>query len=425
MSRSIRDGRLESRNSRAKLKISKKPYFAILEVGLLHLGYRRSKDGGKWVMRRYLGERRYEVVNIATADDREDADGVEILSYNQAQERARMYARGRRERENGLAPISVGDVLDAYLANAEAEHSKSIIDSRNRIENHIRPTFGETLALDLTAEAIQKWLKGLAESGRNVRGKKGKPARVLAKPKSEDEKRRRRASANRTFTILRAALNQAFRAGKVGSDVAWRTVKPFRETDAPRVRYFTKDEVRRLVNAAQGEFRTLVNAALFTGCRYGELIRLQVGDFNSDAGTVYVAQSKSGKARHVVLTDEGRAFFAQIAAGKPATAVLLAKADGSSWGPSHQIKPMLDACRAANVVPAGFHILRHTAASHNVMGGVPLPVVAKNLGHADSRMTEKHYAHLAPSYIAEQIRQFAPTFGTAEETNVKPIAGAR
>jgi len=30
------------------------------------------------------------------------------------------------------------------------------------------------------------------------------------------------------------------------------------------------------------------------------------------------------------------------------------------------------------------------------MGGAPLPVIAKQLGHADTRITEKHYAHLAP-----------------------------
>ena len=35
------------------------------------------------------------------------------------------------------------------------------------------------------------------------------------------------------------------------------------------------------------------------------------------------------------------------------------------------------------------------------MGGMPLMVVARNLGHADTRMVERHYGHLAPSYVAE------------------------
>jgi intergrase/recombinase len=56
------------------------------------------------------------------------------------------------------------------------------------------------------------------------------------------------------------------------------------------------------------------------------------------------------------------------------------------------------------------------------MSGVPLNVVAHNLGHADTHMTERHYSHLAPSYIAETIRKFAPDFGTADDSNIVPIA---
>jgi integrase len=114
---------------------------------------------------------------------------------------------------------------------------------------------------------------------------------------------------------LRAALNQAFRDGNAASDIPWRTVQPFRGVDAPRLRYFTKDEVTRLINAAQGDFRDLVKAALFTGCRYGELGRLRAGDFNPESGTVFVGQSKSGKARHVVLAEEGRRFFETLTVG--------------------------------------------------------------------------------------------------------------
>jgi hypothetical protein len=47
-----------------------------------------------------------------------------------------------------------------------------------------------------------------------------------------------------------------------------------------------------------------------------------------------------------------------------------------------------------------------------------LLVVAKNLGHADIRIVEKHYRHLSQSYIADAIRAAAPRFGTA--TNRQP-----
>jgi integrase len=86
--------------------------------------------------------------------------------------------------------------------------------------------------------------------------------------------RRRRATANRTLTILKAALNHAFREGHAASDDAWRRVKPFREVDTAKVRYLTHKEAKRLVNAAHMPFRSLVQCALLTGCRYGEIVGL-------------------------------------------------------------------------------------------------------------------------------------------------------
>lgn len=127
----------------------------------------------------------------------------------------------------------------------------------------------------------------------------------------------------------------------------------------------------------------------------------------------------------MVLTGEGRAFFEVLTAGKPGDALMLIHADGQPWRASNQIRPMAEACKAASINDGSFHILRHTAASHMVMAGVPLNVVAHNLGHADTRMTEKHYAHLAPSNVAETIRKFAPDFGTNETSNVTAIEHAR
>src|SRR5262249_4879376 len=146
----------------------------------------------------------------------------------------------------------------------------------------------------------------------------------------------RQVSANRIRTILFAALNLAYRDGKVSSDAAWRQVKPFQRVDAARIRYLTVAESQRLINAAQPDFRQLVQAALLTGARYGELARLEARDFNSDTGTLAIHQSKSGKPRHVVLTEEGVAFFARLVAGRPGGEPSLRKDDGTAWGKSHQ-----------------------------------------------------------------------------------------
>jgi integrase len=409
MPRTVREKRLDSPAARAKLKASGKPYWRAIDTRL-HLGYRKGLNGGRWVLRRYLGAGQYEVATVAIADDHSPADGASILDFFQAQRKAREVAA--LAKAPAKTAFTVAAALAAYFERLEHEGSRSLADAKRRARFHILPGLGDILVADLTRDIISKWLTGMA--GKAKDGQDG------------DAIRQHRASANRVLTILRAGLNQAFRDGKVASDIPWRTVKPFHGVDAPRLRYFTKDEVTRLINAAQGDFRDLVKAALFTGCRYSELGRLRAGDFNPESGTVFVGQSKSGKARHVVLADEGRRFFETLTAGRPGDALMLTHADGLAWGPSHQIRPMAEACRGARIEPAaGFHILRHTNASHLVMSGVPLNVVAHNLGHADTRMTERHYSHLAPSYIAETIRKFAPDFGTVEVTNIVPLGSAR
>ena len=51
------------------------------------------------------------------------------------------------------------------------------------------------------------------------------------------------------------------------------------------------------------------------------------------------------------------------------------------------------------------------------------PAIAANLGHADTTMTERHYAHLAPSYVADTIRAAMPSLGIVEDTNVVTMGG--
>jgi integrase len=150
-----------------------------------------------------------------------------------------------------------------------------------------------------------------------------RPPRIAANRKRRavdktdlDALRARRATANRTLTVLKAALNHAYHEGRVASDDAWREVKRFREADAPVVHFLSDDECRRIANASDGAFRNIVKGALVTGCRYGELTRMRAADFNAEAGIVTVRTSKAGKPRHVALADEGRALFSELTAGR-------------------------------------------------------------------------------------------------------------
>jgi integrase len=269
-------------------------------------------------------------------------------------------------------------------------------------------------------------MDSVANSPKRVRAKAGKPQAYAAPPLTPDEKRARKDSANRILTNLKAALNHALDVGKVSiPDPCWRYVKPYRGTTKARQRFLSESEQVSLTLAAQGDFRDFVRAALLTGCRYSELARLTVADYYPDGKvqTIFVAESKSGKPRHIVLTGEGVKFFEGMTQGKKPTDPIFthkvmdratqshsaetgkfeARAESmvvSTWKTSQANRLMKKACIDAGLEPLSFHELRHSYASMLIQKGFPMLLVAQQLGHSDARMVEKHYGHLADSFKA-------------------------
>lgn len=450
MARTVRDTKLETRSARGKLESRGKPYYRAIEPGL-HLGYRKPLAGsGKWVLRRYVGGEAYSVTTLATADDSSDADGTAILNFKQAQDAARDRMTAAAKRANPkVGPYTVAMAMDAYLEFLESEGrpASAIRDAKYKADAFIRPKLGNEDCAALTAATLRRWRSDIAKSPPRLRTAKGNKQKHKEMD-GDDAKRARKASANRVWSVLRAALNFAFNEGKIPLDLEWRKVKSFKGTDGRRTRYLTLAEAKRLINSCEPAFRRMVQAALITGARWGQLCRLVGTDFNPDSGTLTLRSRKGDgteKQYEAVLTDEGKRFFAEIRAtvsdgelmfkntGRTVRALELARRkhnqaggkievhDRGDWRASEQERPMAEACERAKIdPPIGFHGLRHTWASLAVMNGVPLLVVAQNLGHSDTRMVELHYGHLAPSYKADAIRAGAPKFGF-KSSNVRAL----
>ena len=428
MARTVTDSNLRDRAARSRLAARGKPHYRLIEPGL-HLGYRkpcgrkgRAAVAGAWVMRHYVGAQAYVTETIGTADDYSDADGTAILDFRQAQQRARERHVARAHGAAGIVgPLTVAGALDAHLEHLEGK-GQSVVDQRYHGRAFIEPALGAVEVAELTTTQLSRWLRELAKQPPRVRTRPGQPQQHRAVDDDPEAGRRRRATANRIYCTLRAALNHAWRQGAVSSNAAWARVEAFVGTDAARVRALTVAEAKRLINACDPEFRPVVVAALQTGCRYGELCQLEVGAFNPDSGTLAIWQSKSGKPRHVILTGEGVSFFAQLVAGRDPGEIMLRRADGTTWGRAHQQSRMVAACARARISPPiGIHGLRHTWASLAIMAGMPLQVAARNLGHVDTSMVEKHYGHLSKSFIHDAIREHAPTFGLTKSSNVTAL----
>jgi len=429
MVRTKPDPSLKSRDSRSKLLKRHNPYWLVLEKGRA-LGYRKGEKGGNWLAKYYdpLADPSRLQVKLGAADDDSDPDGKMVLSFSQAQEAAREWfkeafhkATGERIR-NG--PYTVANAVDDYLEDRKKHGVKTAARMKWDFDARVITSLGNIQASKLTKRRIEVWMEEVATSPARHRRKEGKV------PETEDELRARKASANRLWKNLKAALNLAVRERKVQSDVGWKEVKPFPGTHAPRIRFLNVAEQQRLVNACPTpDFRRLIQAGLFTGARESELIRLRACDLDEASGAVFIEFSKSGKQRYITLTAEGLNFFRERVAGLQPDAPVFPrisydrtdKRNLGGWSRAELSRMMAKVCIDAGVEPMVFHELRHTYASGLVNEGLPLIFVAQQLGHRDTRMVEDHYGHLCQSAKADAVRKLAPVLGIYQAAGVTTL----
>lgn len=185
-------------------------------------------------------------------------------------------------------------------------------------------------------------------------------------------------------------------------------------------------ETRRLLDAARDQdWRIMILTALRTGLRFGELCELRWADVDLVAGRLVVRRSyvrghvgtpKSGKGREIPLSPEtGQALKAhRHLRGE----LVFCKPDGGRRIHRRADVALKKICRRAGLRSIGWHVLRHTFASHLVMRGVPLKAVQELLGHSTIQMTMR-YAHLAPSAKQEAVAVLDATarqYGGSEAT---------
>jgi integrase len=183
----------------------------------------------------------------------------------------------------------------------------------------------------------------------------------------------------------------------------WKPLKlPVQEFD-----FLTFDEARALVRHA-GAWAEMIVVALNTGMRAGELLGLRGVDVI--AGKLLVRQAlvrgkvttpKSHKPREIPLNLRATSAIGELAP-RPEQYVFR-NIDGSGPLTYAMIrKPLWRACKHAGLRRIGWHVLRHTFASHLAMLGVPLKTIQELLGHSDIRMTMR-YAHLSPVAKVEAV----------------------
>jgi integrase len=223
------------------------------------------------------------------------------------------------------------------------------------------------------------------------------------------------ATINRYFAFLRHVLMLAMKDGKLTNNPVT-GVKFFPESH--KVRYFTDDELRNLHEKIHFVDWKLVAFAIEPGLRRSEQFGLRWEHISFESQTLTIPMSKSGKTRHVPLSNEAiRIIRTMDTLDSPYVFAGIRKPLQPMDSRAFLRRAYEPAMLKAKIQHASWHTLRHTTASRLVMAGVPLVTVKDILGHRDIQTTMK-YAHLSPDHIKAAIEK-----GSLAHLEMKTEAG--
>ena len=318
-----------------------------------------------------------------------------------------------RTKDVSICPIgdvySVGHALKDYcdwtrLSRSSGGHYNNLV----LINHHIIPKFAHLPLEEFNAQHLRELARQVLETPPKYGFREHLPRQSIDEL-TPDDLRRRKRTFNSLVSVLRMAFKHAWDNAAIETERPWRCLKRIPVNHTPRTLFLDRSECNRLLNECTPALRKLVLAALYSGCRVGELGQLKVWDVGFQAYGLRIAAFKRSPARFVFLPDEGMAFFLEQCRGKSSQDFVLTSDMGKPWRKQHTQLFRRAVARAGLPVELVFHGLRHTYASDLVRNGVPLDIVAKQLGHASSITVSNTYGHLAEQYREQQIRQrFTP-----------------
>ncbi|MGO9400599.1 MAG: hypothetical protein ACLP19_22565 [Xanthobacteraceae bacterium] len=136
--------------------------------GRVHLGWQRwpQDAAGRWLLRRYVGNRKYRRVPLGLADDAAPADGIAVLNFAQAEAKARAMAAAPGGAK--VIKLTVRQALARYIDYKQAS-GRAVRDLVSRAAVHILPALGDLFVEDLTAEHLRNWLATMAATPAQTR----------------------------------------------------------------------------------------------------------------------------------------------------------------------------------------------------------------------------------------------------------------
>jgi integrase len=338
--------------------------------------YRRYRDSRGRIRQIKLGDER----NLSLADARQLSDKV-----------GRQVAMGEDPLEQKqiarTVPTFADFIADQYMPYIKS-YKRSWDTDVSLLKNHLLPRFGKRYMDEITRQDIVKMHADRKASG--------------AAP----------GSANRLLIMMRYIFNLTLKWEVPGIKANPCKGIPLMEENNKMERYLSLDEAERLYKAVCKSENTMlkyiVPMLILTGARKREVLDAKWEDFDLGRRAWRIPISKSGKARHVPLSDGALNVlasmprkvewaFANPETGKPYVSIFCA------WNTVR---------KNAGLSNVRMHDLRHSFASLLINSGRTLYEVQHILGHTQVKTTQR-YAHLSQDTLLAAANSATTALGAA------------
>ncbi|WP_274627595.1 tyrosine-type recombinase/integrase [Arvimicrobium flavum] len=428
MAKTLTESALTTRSSRSKL--SDGVHWRRVDA-TIHLGYRKSKRDGRWIVRWREGVG-YKQTPLGIADD-VVAEGN--LSFDAAEIAARQHVERRRlalAASPQNEPIKVRVAVEEYIARRDARDSKRAgkpvrSDASRRLSRYIlgQPKRGKRREIppadladiamhELDEKVLKAWMRELPPTLKET-------------------------TVRRLANDLKAALNSAYSANHKHLPAALPSIIKrgllihHEDDDAIDVarenQVLTDAKVSALVAAAKqtdmfqdwdGDLYRLVLVMAATGARYSQCARIRVADCQVENGRILVPSSRKGKGAKAPnrpvpigpdVLDELRTMVTDRNGNEPLLErwrkrqtgpTTWEKVNRGPWGPNELNRPWKDVRDRAELPGVIPYALRHSSIVRGLRANLPIRLVAA-LHDTSVAMIERHYGR----YIADGLEELA------------------
>lgn len=322
--------------------------------------------------------------------------GAKSISFDKAKNAAKMI-RSRvvlgedpagEKRNKRITPSLAEFFYERALPFAKGSNKRSWRSDDSIFRNHLQPRFGNCHLDEISHQDVYEFHHAMLAKG-------------YAK-----------ATCNRALVLLKLLYNLGRRWKIPGAETSpCIDISHFNANNA-RERYLTAEETKRLLTeldkSDNPQLKNIVSILLLTGARKRELLDAQLKDIDITRRIWTIPLSKSGKTRHIPLSDAVLSVIAHLPRWENCPYLV---PNPKTLKPFTCFFRVWNTARTnAGLSDVRVHDIRHSAASFLINSNVSIFEVSKILGHSQIKTTQR-YAHLSQETLLAAVNTAADATG--------------